>query len=222
MKNLVLFISILSVIFFSGCKKEESVSIRKITNTFSDSCVEVSLIYSEFYEGNSKKFKDLNDTIRTLLMKERKEFIKQAQAEVPELRMEGMETTYGLYITDSVFMANDKFFSVRYEYSVYTGGAHPNSGFAALNFDIENNKLLNDYDIIDTLQNKKINTLLEKYFVNPENCFEEKPSVALAETINVGQDSIVFTFPPYSLGAYVCGYVSVAVPRNELNNIVKL
>lgn len=130
---------------------------------------------------------------------------------------------YGLWIDDSVFMATDQFVSVRLRVSTFTGGAHGMTVYHAFNYDVKNQKLLTNKEILNYANAAQINTLLKANFKNPEGCFTEEPTLEVVNAINFDAESLYLMYEQYVLGAYACGAVEVTVPRMELkeNLLVK-
>lgn len=130
---------------------------------------------------------------------------------------------YGLWVDDSVFMATDQFISVRLRVYTFTGGAHGNTVFHSFNYDVKNQKLLTNKEILNYAHAAQINKLLKANFKNPEGCFTEDPTLEAVNAINLDAQSLCFMYEQYVLGAYACGAAEVAVPRVELkeNLLVK-
>lgn len=124
--------------------------------------------------------------------------------------------TYALNVTDSVYMATDKYVSVRMTVYEFTGGAHGMTNFVAFNYDVENQKLLSKEDLLNYGQTVTINSVLKKNFENPEQCFDIDPTIDLVSSINFSASSVCFTFGHYSLGPYACGPAEVIVPLDDL------
>ena len=54
---------------------------------------------------------------------------------------------YELQVGDSVFMANDRYVSVRLMVYTFTGGAHGITNFYTFNYDVQNQKFLTDQEV---------------------------------------------------------------------------
>ena len=107
---------------------------------------------------------------------------------------------YELQVGDSVFMANDRYVSVRLMVYTFTGGAHGITNFYTFNYDVQNN------------------AQLKANFKNPEGCFTTDPTLKDVTTVNFNKKSVCFTYGQYVLGAYACGVAEVTVPRAALKN----
>lgn len=131
--------------------------------------------------------------------------------------------SYQLYIEDSVFMATDNYISLRLTIYTFEGGAHGMTNYCAFNYDVKKGKFLMPEDIIDYTKAEEINSLLAKYFDNTENCFTEIPTLTNGFTaLTISPESMCFTYPQYSLGAYACGMAMVTIPDKELQRILKI
>lgn len=116
------------------------------------------------------------------------------------------------------FYAGTSVISYRYINYIYTGGNHGRTEFNCYNYDIKTGKRLKFSDVFKTNEESinKINTLLAKYFENPNGCFSSKPSVNSEYSFfTIQKDSIFFTFHPYELGAYACGSPVIKVPTKD-------
>lgn len=130
---------------------------------------------------------------------------------------------YELYLSDSVFIADSKYISVRFEAYTFTGGAHGMTDFYVFNYDVRNEQLLAPDRILNYAERGKIDTLLKKNFRNPDSCFTEIPTLEKSGgLINISPKAVCFTYPAYTLGAYYCGSAFVAIPLPELKYILLL
>lgn len=123
---------------------------------------------------------------------------------------------YELIIKDSVFMATDRYISVRLLAYTFTGGAHGMTTFKAFNYDVKNQKLLTPQEIIDTTATTAVNAALKTHFKNPDNCFSSDPTLQQVSAVNFNAQDLCFTYEQYLLGAYACGVAEVSVPRPAL------
>ena len=126
------------------------------------------------------------------------------------------EWKYELIVQDSIFMANERFVSLRLEVYTYTGGAHGMTYFLAFNYDVQQKKLLTKEELLPPKDIARVNTLLKKYFQNPEQCFSADPTWQLTSCVNFNDSVYCLTYEQYTLGAYACGYAQVNIPRKEL------
>lgn len=129
---------------------------------------------------------------------------------------------YELVTNDTVFIASDKIISVRITAYQFGGGAHGSTSFYGLNYSPATGRFLRLEDIFEMSASSAINTVIEKYFKNENDCFNEKPTIEGATVVNISKTSAIFTYKHYLLGAYACGSAVVEVPLKELNNYLKL
>lgn len=110
--------------------------------------------------------------------------------------------------------------STRFRIYKYNGGAHGYSYFKCFNYKLRDAKelcLADVFHLESKTEIQSLNKLLEKYFKNPENCFEELPVVTLSfDTFSYQKDFFVFSFSDYSLGPYVCGTLEINIPIWDL------
>lgn len=124
------------------------------------------------------------------------------------------EFTYQLWITDSVFMATDRFISLRLLVYTYEGGAHGRTDFYGINYNVKEKRFETPQQIVDYNKAGDLNPLLEKFFNNEKGCFTEKPALENSglAAINVSDGGVCFTYGHYALGAYACGYAEITIP----------
>ena len=125
---------------------------------------------------------------------------------------------YELQVGDSVFMANDRYVSIRLMVYTFTGGAHGITNFYTFNYDVQNQKFLTDQEVLNYVNETQINAQLKANFKNPEGCFTTDPTLKDVTTVNFNKKSVCFTYGQYVLGAYACGVAEVTVPRAALKN----
>ena len=163
----------------------------------------------EVLNGEIKKFVNgLQDS----LMANATEFFRAIEAD----KMERPEWIYELQVEDSVFMATAQYISVRLTTYTFTGGAHGMTNFYTFNYDVKNQKLLSNQEILNYANEAQINAQLKANFKNPENCFTMEPTLEEVTAINFNETSVCFTYSHYVLGAYACGIPEVTVPRTAL------
>lgn len=155
-----------------------------------------------------KQINDLRDSLRVNAMQFFKTFDNQPE-ERPDWR-------YELMVDDTVFMATDQYISIRLRTYTFTGGAHGNTQFYAYNYDVKNQRLLSNKEILNYANAGQINAQLKANLKNPEGCFSETPTLELVSVLNFNATSVYFTFEPYILGPYSCGVAEITVPRTAL------
>jgi len=131
--------------------------------------------------------------------------------------------TAGKYVLDNKYQVLDTtpdVISLLMETYSYALGAH---GFTALhtyNFDVKKGEFIALGDVLDFSKPEntdKLNQLLAKNFVNPEDCFNDSPTAgADFELFGLEKDGISFFYEAYALGPYYCGWAKVVVPIEQL------
>jgi len=72
-------------------------------------------------------------------------------------------------------------------------------------------------DLSDNEKLHRFNQLLVEAFVNPDECFSEKPKIeSNYEKFALSPDYLVIYFEAYELGAYYCGAAEILVSIDEL------
>ena len=109
----------------------------------------------------------------------------------------------------------------------YLGGAHGMSSFNSINYDLETNKELAFYDLVNANDSIALKTLGEKKF-RSNNKLEPNESLMnsgyfwddgkfyFSETFSLTGDGVMFTFAPYEIGPYAIGMPEFTIPYAEL------
>jgi len=222
-------IFIISVILLALVSCQKSVEFKVVSVSTKDSTEvykitkklpvisEVSGQYSDLCEKVNDEVGNETVSIVADLKKEAisfyDEFVKNAE-NPSALRYE----YYGDY---DQFYADNKIISFRYINYFYTGGAHGNTQFDCYNYDVNTSKELSFSDVFKTDEEsiKQINSILVKYFKNPDNCFTQNPEVdSKYKLFTIQRDTVIFTFHQYELGAYACGTPEIKVPKQDFYN----
>ena len=176
---------------------------------------------SVLFKKNEEPITLINDSIDKFIKFEIKTFINSIDDDIKEL-IDSNEISgkYQLNIIAEYYITTFGYISTIMELNHYTLGAHGSSVYKSINFDIINNKFVNLSELCDISDKNKLdkfNGLLEKYFVNKDSCFSEKPKIDKDfNTFTIQEDSIAIYFAPYELGAYACGSAEILIPINEL------
>lgn len=113
--------------------------------------------------------------------------------------------------------------SLKMETYSYAMGAHGFNALHTYNLDLANNKMLKLEDILDLSSKEKnelLNKLLQKNFVDPEDCFNDLPTANKDfELFGLEPGFLVFFYQAYDLGAYSCGEASVRISLDELRDV---
>lgn len=222
MKTFIISILSLSSLLVGCQEKHNEIEVSKTQFADETENWDIALNYSKFTskDEQAKKSCDiLNKEIDDLVINLQDSLKKNATDLFANLATEGIERPvwkYSLTIADSVFMANDRFISVRLTVYTFTGGAHGMTQFYSFNYDVKNQRLLDNKDVLNYENKTAIDQLLKTNFKNPEECFDVDPTLEAVSVINISPTNTVFTYEQYILGAYVCGVAEVLVPTNEL------
>ena len=127
---------------------------------------------------------------------------------------------YAMDKTVSVTRSDDHAVSfVEMNYS-YAGGVHPNTYYAAFNFDAETGKKLSLSDVVSD-KNAFIDEVIQKVTSKyPDEIFQGEDGLreSLSEdtlTWSLGYDGITVIFSPYEIASYAAGMLNVTVPYEE-------
>jgi len=131
--------------------------------------------------------------------------------------------TAGKYVLDNKYQLLDTtpdVISILMETYSYALGAH---GFTALhtyNFNVKERRFIAIGDLLDLSKpgnTDQLNQLLAKNFVNPKDCFNDKPTAnSHYELFGIENGSLAFYYEAYTLGPYYCGWAKVLVSIEEL------
>ncbi|MFO7321856.1 MAG: DUF3298 domain-containing protein [Chloroflexota bacterium] len=162
------------------------------------------------------------------------EFVREQREEILALGTDtlypaGRVMNFYLDISSDVFYHSDTIASLLLTVSNYTGGAHPNSFFKTMTFDLENGIQLgfnqvfppenNPLAIIAPIAQAQ---LIEKLPDLEESWIRDGASMDSANYRNfvLTEDSVIFYFDPYQVAPYVYGPQQVEIPLSELEAIM--
>lgn len=141
------------------------------------------------------------------------------------------ENTLDIYYEP--YEINERFISIRFEASEYTGGAHSNISSQSFNYDLKEGKIISLSDIFDAnkdylniISNKTIQYLLK---VNSGTGLTDEESVKGGagpvadnfKTFTFNKDTIVFYFDANQVAVYVAGRQDVIFPFASLKDILR-
>ena len=151
--RLYLFSMVFFALAFVGCQ-EKKVDVKKdqLSHKTSDYNISVERsVFSSTDETLNKSCQVLN-TATEALVQELSESLKKEAADLfQDMAAQGMERpSWGLelMVDDSVFMASSKYISVRLRTYTFTGGAHGMTKFYTFNYDVEQQKMLKNEEIL--------------------------------------------------------------------------
>lgn len=121
------------------------------------------------------------------------------------------------YMRYNVTRNYDGIFSVTFEESFYTGGAHPFGDRISLTYDTKTEKELTLCDILGKSQAETDNFVIEKFYTEYEKedlweLEEEAPNVSFL----INGDELVLYFQQYQVAPYAMGFPEVRIPLNEI------
>jgi len=132
----------------------------------------------------------------------------------------GMRGKYELMNRYEVLRKDEDFISIKFETYSYALGAHGFTGINTFNFDVKTAEFLKITDFVNLSmpENQDIlNTLLQKYFENPKQCFDKQPTAGIRfEKFGVTHENLIFYYEAYELGAYYCGAATIKIPISAL------
>lgn len=216
------------LVFFLGACSSSGVDFKTTKSVVKNENWEIHVEKSVFFSEDKRteescrlfngKLNELIDSLQSSLKSEADTFFMAFRSDTANRPI----FNYELYVTDSVYMADKHYISLRVLTYTFTGGAHGMTNFYAFNYDVEKRQFLQPAQLLDMKKSAEIDALLKKNFKNPEGCFTEVPTLSNGYTaFNFSSDSVYFTYPQYVLGPYSCGYAQVSIPRTELKNIWK-
>ena len=217
------FVLLLLGLAFMGCReKEVRTEEKKVALDEADYVVDAAYpVFASEDEGTNASLGVLNRAMADLVDGLVDSLTADATAFFREWAEAGEERPawrYGLTLEDSVFMASPDFVSVRLTAYEFRGGAHGMTAFYAFNYDVKNQKLLKNEEILDYGKSAEVDAALKANFRNPQGCFNLDPTLADVTVVNVSSDSLLFTYEQYVLGPYACGVAEVSVPRASLGS----
>jgi hypothetical protein len=132
----------------------------------------------------------------------------------------GTQGKFELMNRYEVLRKDEDFISIKFETYSYALGAHGFTGINTFNFDVKTGEFLRITDFINlriTENQDILNTLLQKYFDNPKQCFDKEPSTGMGfEKFGVTHENLIFYYEAYELGAYYCGTATIKIPITAL------
>lgn len=209
----------------ASCQKEIKLHVKQIHETEKNDLWEIDVqrpVFSTTETSVEKSCVIINDSITNFITQQQDSLKVQARELKTSLDAAGlsMAGVCSFYVRDSVFMADEDYISVRLLTYTFTGGAHGMTNFYGLNYNVKTMRFLDPKEIIDYSKADQINELLKTHFQNPDSCFSQIPTIENLTTVNVTLHTVDFTYAQYVLGAYACGYTTVAIPRNKMNDLL--
>lgn len=226
-KHAIIIIGFVAFLF-TGCNKTVPLQMETITVSDKTEEWEIDIAYTRFLSTDDKvnqSCNKMNQEIQQFVDSLHTDFKDSANVLSTSLKDVGRDMAdlkCTLIIKDSVFIADNRYISVRFETYSFLGGANGLNRYFAFNYDIKNQRFLLKEDIFDANSQVKINNLLEENFENPFSCFDGSPSLENVTAVNITSNGIFFTYDQYVLGPRVCGSYTTFIPKDKIHMSLKL
>jgi hypothetical protein len=148
----------------------------------------------------------------------------------------GFLNPWSLDISYTVFQHSDRFLSLQFAESVYTGGAHPNLLFHTFSFDLETEQVVSLGDIfvpdstpLETIQpiiQFNLELQMTEMFGSITDLERDWIMDGTGDDLNnyrnfaLTDDAVVFFFEPYQVAAYAAGPFTVEIPFTDLAGLL--
>lgn len=223
-----LFAALILALSVVACKKEIKLDVKQIKET--DKTTEWNIItnrpaFSTTETEIEKSCVKINDEITGLVNGIKAAFQEQAKEQNASLDSIGQKQVgpYELFITDSVFLADENYISVLMSAYEMLGGANGITNFYGINYNVKTQKFLDKKDILNYEKASDINTLLKENLKDPDKCYTfEAPTIENFTALNFTLHTVEFTYAKYILGPGSCGPVTISVPRAKMQGMLKL
>jgi len=157
-------------------------------------------------------------------------FIRSCKSNIISLRNESPDLDHVWFcdIIGNVEMQSNRYFTIRFKYNSFTGGAHANYGESYRTFDIASGKQLQWGDILNSLSQEKFTKLAELRFkqVNgmaadkklseDEGFFFENDAFYLSDNFGLTSDGLVIYYQPYLVAPYSFGATTLQFKYFEI------
>jgi len=176
-----------------------------------------------FLENGGEKGEVFNDSVQSEMDTQVEAFMQSLE----ELEGESLPGPAGLYISYTITNSDHNLISVKFDVSVYTGGAHPYPYSLAYNFDLSTGQPLAlenlfepGSDYLQKISDYCIAELQTREAVFPD--FEQyiQPDPENFPTWNIQEDGLLITFDVYLVAPYAAGPQMVEVPYETLTGII--
>jgi hypothetical protein len=194
--------------------------------------------YPEITAPLDNRFSKFNQEAKALVTKNVTGFKKEISDAASEAAAETepsatAELTNELTGDYTVALANDSLLSVRFDISVFTGGAHGTSSSSVLNYDVKAGKLLKLADVFKP--GAKYVPLLSSYCIKdlkkqsssngnilPDETIQEGagPSARNFDSWTISKKGLLITFDAYLVGPYAAGPQYVLIPYSALKDLL--
>lgn len=259
MKRIILFFAI--ALLFAACRNEKANQqdsstdqIVSDTLTFTYDSVKVyskNVVKSEHNLGDTTKatitypvFK--NDSLNNYLVRKVTDYIAENEQQISykylansfvkgydDFFAANRDTFQSWFLMIKITLLNQKkdYVALQYLHSDYSGGAHPNTNFAYINYNPKTNQPITLDSLIEANQKIALTTIGERIFRKNEKLsttaslengyFFENGKFNLPENFYISNKGLVFLYNPYDIKPYVDGTTKLIIPFADLKKIAK-
>ncbi|KEQ29626.1 DUF3298 and DUF4163 domain-containing protein [Pedobacter antarcticus] len=135
------------------------------------------------------------------------------------------------YIDLKVAANYPNYLSLKFTYSEYKGGAHPNTLFSYLNYNPQSGKVITLDSLVKTDSKTQLVAVAEKIFRKNEKLsttaslsdgyFFDGGKFALAQTFTLTPDGLMFLYNPYEIKPYAAGVTELIIPYSQIKEFLK-
>ncbi len=175
-----------------------------------------------FIEGQLKDNMNAEDTAKAkTITSASKAFIESCKSKIEDAKKGNPEIDQVWYcdIIGNVEMQSGTYFTLRFQYTNYTGGAHGNYGEEYATFDIKTGKKLTWADVL--INDKKFMTLAELRFKQVNGLATSKPlseedgfsfqnnQFSLSDNFGLTNDGLIMYYQPYQVAPFSFGATKI-------------
>ena len=190
----------------------------------------VNLYLANFIETQLKENTNAEDTARAkTISTASKAFIRSCQSNIAKAKKEDPEIDQIWYcdVIGNIEMQSGNYFTVRFKYNSYTGGAHGNYGEDYATFNINTGKRLHWSDLLANskdflklaeLRFKHVNGMEESQKLSEEEGFLfENNKFYLSENFGLTSDGLVVYYQPYQVAPFSFGATTLLFKYYEIS-----
>jgi len=127
-----------------------------------------------------------------------------------------------LFINYEVINNSDSLLSLKFDVELFTGGAHPNHFIITRNYDLDTERIITLWTILENQEGlNKVSLITLDYFKHQQleyDLFTDGLGAKKEnyERFNLTKDSVIFYFPEYQIAPYVAGSQQIEIKLNDL------